>query len=385
MKIVIITILYIVCSYSLSAKTTKSIIEEVNLDSLVITVEDLTGERSTDQFGIIPNRYSAEGRNTTFLYLENRLKQYGLETEIDNYRSTGYNVIGTQIGTVYPDSVFIICAHYDSVDEFCADDNASGTAAVLEAARIFSKFKFEYTIVYALWDEEERGLIGSRYYAEKANENLDKIAGVLNMDMIGYDSNNDYLFELHNGNQPMNERLTNKVTQVLDSSNLKLNMSIQTPGTNRSDHASFWTYGYPAILLIEGFSTNDFNSEYHSSNDKLSIMNLDYYHQVSQLTIASLFELAVFDSLIVVEDTENISEVEFELYPNPTTEYLYVKRLTDSESINIMIIDLEGKEILSIEPQSLLTKTDISQLASGLYTIVVSVGDNYSSKKFIKL
>ncbi len=385
MKKFILLFVFLLSLALLTAKTTKSIIEEVNLDSLVITVEDLTGERSTDQFGIIPNRYSAEGRNTTFLYLENRLKQYGLETEIDNYRSTGYNVIGTQIGTVYPDSVFIICAHYDSVDEFCADDNASGTAAVLEAARIFSKFKFEYTIVYALWDEEERGLIGSRYYAEKANENLDKIAGVLNMDMIGYDSNNDYLFELHNGNQPMNERLTNKVTQVLDSSNLKLNMSIQTPGTNRSDHASFWTYGYPAILLIEGFSTNDFNSEYHSSNDKLSIMNLDYYHQVSQLTIASLFELAVFDSLIVVEDTENISEVEFELYPNPTTEYLYVKRLTDSESINIMIIDLEGKEILSIEPQSLLTKTDISQLASGLYTIVVSVGDNYSSKKFIKL
>lgn len=385
MKKFILLFVFLLSLALLTAKTTKSIIEEVNLDSLVITVEDLTGERSTDQFGIIPNRYSAEGRNTTFLYLENRLKQYGLETEIDNYRSTGYNVIGTQIGTVYPDSVFIICAHYDSVDEFCADDNASGTAAVLEAARIFSKFKFEYTIVYALWDEEERGLIGSRYYAEKANENLDKIAGVLNMDMIGYDSNNDYLFELHNGNKPMNERLTNKVTQVLDSSNLKLNMSIQTPGTNRSDHASFWTYGYPAILLIEGFSTNDFNSEYHSSNDKLSIMNLDYYHQVSQLTIASLFELAVFDSLIVVEDTENISEVEFELYPNPTTEYLYVKRLTDSESINIMIIDLEGKEILSIEPQSLLTKTDISQLASGLYTIVVSVGDNYSSKKFIKL
>ena len=49
-----------------------------------------------------------------------------------------------------------------------ADDNASGTAAVIEAARIFTQYDSKYTIIYALWDEEEQGLIGSAYYAHQA-------------------------------------------------------------------------------------------------------------------------------------------------------------------------------------------------------------------------
>ena len=79
-----------------------------------------------------------------------------------------------------------------------ADDNASGTAAVIEAARIFSQYDFPFTIIYALWDEEEQGLIGSEYYATQAANAGDSILGVINLDMIGYDGNGDGNADVHN-------------------------------------------------------------------------------------------------------------------------------------------------------------------------------------------
>ncbi len=81
---------------------------------------------------------------------------------------------------MFPDEKYMICAHYDTVADHCADDNASGTAIVMEAARILHNYEFPYTIVYALWDQEEIGLIGSSYYAQQAASNNDQILGVLN-------------------------------------------------------------------------------------------------------------------------------------------------------------------------------------------------------------
>ena len=72
-----------------------------------------------------------------------------------------------------PNQQIIICAHFDSKPYSGpapgADDNGSGTSAVLEAARILSKYKTDYTIIYALWDNEEIGLRGSAYYAQQAS------------------------------------------------------------------------------------------------------------------------------------------------------------------------------------------------------------------------
>ncbi|PKL78355.1 MAG: hypothetical protein CVV25_11885 [Ignavibacteriae bacterium HGW-Ignavibacteriae-4] len=378
-----ISILLFIFSLShLSAQTTKSIMAEVQLDSLVSSVEELTGEKPSDNFGTIPNRNTSSGRTSAFMYLEQRLKDYGIESKIDNYRTVGYNVVGTQKGTKYPDSLFIICAHYDSVDDFCADDNASGTSAVLEAARVLSQYKFDYTIVYALWDEEEGGLIGSSNYARAANRNGDKIAGVLNMDMIGYDGNGDFLFEVHIGNTPKNDRMANKVAEVLDKSNFKLEQSVQIPGTNRSDHASFWAYNYPAILVTEGFFNDDFNPAYHSSDDKLSLMRLEYYHQISQLVIGTMSELAVLSNPTSVESSFDIT---FDVYPNPTTDIIYLKKKANIEINDISIYNMTGSAQLTTLPSINITKVDVANLPSGFYLLIVNTEDKLYSKTFIKL
>jgi len=382
MKLIITSILFVLFAYSLFSQTTQSIMDEVNSDTLLLSLEVLTGEKPTDIIGTIPNRNTNLGKEITRLHLEQKLNGFGLETEIVNYRPSGYNVIATQKGTKYPDSTFIICAHYDSVDDFSADDNASGTSTLLEAARILSKYKFEYTIVYALWDEEEKGLIGSFNYARTAKENNENIVGVLNMDMIGYDGNNDYLFEVHIGNNPINARLTDQLTQVLDESDLDIEKSIQIPGTDRSDHNSFWNLDYPAIFITEAFFNNDFNPTYHTSNDRISVMSLDYHFQISQLVIGTLSELAVLSN---TSDIEDVIDMVFEIYPNPTEDFINLKKKKNVVITDIKVFSLSGRELLSVNPNSYLNIIDIANLESGVYFLVVNTSTKRFSKTFVKI
>jgi Zn-dependent M28 family amino/carboxypeptidase len=84
-----------------------------------------------------------------------------------------------------------VCAHYDSHSDSDyspgADDNGNGVAAVIEAARMLSKYKFNYTVIYALWNQEENELAESGDYAKKSADVNDTLIGVINMDVIAFD------------------------------------------------------------------------------------------------------------------------------------------------------------------------------------------------------
>ena len=104
------------------------------------------------------------------------------------------NVIAIQRGTKYPNRYVIMSGDIDSRisdannytdDAPGANDNASGMAGALEAARVLSKYKFENSIVYAGLSGEEQGLFGGQGLARYAQENEWEMIGVLNNDMIG--------------------------------------------------------------------------------------------------------------------------------------------------------------------------------------------------------
>src|SRR5690606_20146741 len=100
-----------------------------------------------------------------------RLEGLGFTVERHAY-ATGVNVIGVREGTSEPQRRVLVGAHYDHIAGCAgADDNASGVAGALEAARVLAMASFPRTLVVACWDEEERGLIGSRAYAERARTN----------------------------------------------------------------------------------------------------------------------------------------------------------------------------------------------------------------------
>jgi Zn-dependent M28 family amino/carboxypeptidase len=104
------------------------------------------------------------------------------------------NVVATLKGTSDPARVYVVSGHYDSMcgsptDGKCdapgANDDASGTAAVIELARVMSKRKFDATIIFMTVPGEEQGLLGARYFAEQAVQTKMNIEGMFTNDIIG--------------------------------------------------------------------------------------------------------------------------------------------------------------------------------------------------------
>ena len=110
-------------------------------------------------------------------WIKGHFENYGLSVELQDFlvggSSSSDNVLGTLTGKVYPDEYVIIGGHYDSytggTQEPGADDNASGTAGVMEIARILSQFEFEKSIVFCAFSGEEYGMYGSEAYASRAS------------------------------------------------------------------------------------------------------------------------------------------------------------------------------------------------------------------------
>src|SRR5262249_18062413 len=118
---------------------------------------------------------------------------------------TSYNVIATLAGTTRPNDWYIVSGHFDSTSENTSqaapgsEDNGSGTAGVLEMARIFTAHPPDATVLFICFSGEEQGLYGSTAYASNlvsTGQNAN-IRAVLTMDMIGYtgDSDIDCLLE----------------------------------------------------------------------------------------------------------------------------------------------------------------------------------------------
>lgn len=285
--------------FSQQSVIVQSIINQVNIDTLNHFVKELSGAIPTtiggQPYTIVSRHKNQPGNDKAMEYIKEKLQSYGLNTTIQSFSTTGKNVYAVQTGTEFPNKKYMICAHFDDMPSGItapgADDNASGTAAVLEAARILRNYSFPYTIIYALWDEEEQGLIGSKYYADQAALAGDSILGVLNMDMIAYDGNNDGKFEIHTRSVGSSIQLKDGLLNVNSTYNIGAIPIIKNPGSTYSDHASFWTKGYGAVLVIE--DNNDFHPAYHTVGDLFSTFNIPYFHKLSKLTIGALATFAL--------------------------------------------------------------------------------------------
>jgi hypothetical protein len=267
---------------------------------------DLSGENEVTIGGqpyTLYTRYSYSGepvqKATQFVY--EHFESLGLEVKYHDYNWGGNNwrnVVATKPGLTDPDDIYIVCAHVDSIsnDPYNyapgADDNASGVTAVMIAADILSQYDFDYTIRFVTFTGEEQGLIGSRYYAQYAYSESNNILGVLNLDMIAYDSDADSIIELHAGTGTGSTAIASLFTDVVDTYDIDLVPQIITAGaTDRSDHASFWDYGYDAILGIEDF-WGDSNPNYHTTGDQLSTLNIPYFTEFVKASVGTIANMA---------------------------------------------------------------------------------------------
>lgn len=216
------------------------------------------------------------GNQEARMYLQDAFRALGLEVSV---QGPHMNVVGELTGTTTPDRIYVVGGHYDHLegDSPGGDDNASGTAGVLEAARVLSRYHFESTIRFIAFNAEEDGLAGSKDYVE--NQVLPRgedIAGMINLDMIlrpGSDVEPDNVIDAEvealSEHEPsvawariFQQAAADFVPQLVVNDTV-----IDTEST--SDNDSFREAGFPAILVIEN-SLPDFwdaNEYYHTSED----------------------------------------------------------------------------------------------------------------------
>ena len=225
------------------------------------------------------------------------------------------NILAFIEGTEKPEEIIVISAHYDHVGTNNgvvyngADDDGSGTVAVMEIAEAFQQAKKsgkgpKRSILFLHVTGEEHGLLGSKYYSENPVFDLKNKVANLNIDMIGRsDKENEgknYVYVI--GSEMLSTELkkinvaANKATQ-----NLELNYKYDDPNDPmrlyyRSDHYNFAKHGIPVAFFFDGI-----HEDYHQPTDDPEKIDYPLLQKRAQLVFATAWELANRKERIVVD------------------------------------------------------------------------------------
>ncbi len=361
----------------------RQLIESVSADSLLTTVRKLSGELPVTVGGIvdtIDSRYDTEpGNELAADWIEQKLRSYAFDVSRQSFSyadtDSGVNILGTLAGQSPGAPVVMLTAHYDAVAGAPgADDNASGTAGVLEAARLLSDMWLDRTIIFAFWDAEERGLIGSKAYVSEVLAPDDTLHGVINLDMIAWDGDDDGVFEIHSNVST----LTNLLQGLPSELGLALTPVVAESPTTLSDHASFWTEN-PAALLIEEIltvPTDERNPNYHQPTDVVDSLDVDFFREMVRLATVAVVRLAADKSAVDVHfEMPGMEAPGLVVYPNPVRQKLTIAfTATAARSVMLDVYDVWGRRLVSRPLRSVpvgrsSTTLDVSGWAPGLYSI----------------
>jgi Peptidase family M28 len=261
-----------------------SMLEQVDASIYLRYLENLTG------FG--PRVTGTSACKAAAEYIYSQFDSMGLSVCYYQWRDI-YNVEATINGTdESSDEIYIICAHYDTVSSTVgADDDASGTVAVLVAALILSQsqYTFNHTIKFVAFAGEEQGLLGSQGYAAIAADEGWNIVGVLNADMISYavtTTDGNYIIVFQN---EASEWLYNFSLDISTTYNDYIRLIPLKGGfSGGSDHFYFWQEGYDALFYFESTTT----PYYHTSGDTIAHINATYAAKTIRLMLATLAGLS---------------------------------------------------------------------------------------------
>jgi hypothetical protein len=235
---------------------------------------------------------SRPGNKLASEYLFKAYASFGYAPEYQWFAARGAlggqsaNVIATLKGTVNPELVYVVSSHYDSVAGGPgADDDTSGTAALLEAARILAGHPMPATIVFASFTGEEAGLLGSREYVRRAVESGTKIVGALNNDMIGWSNDHRLDNTIRYSNPGIRDVQHGAAMQF---SNLITYDALYYKST---DAAAYYEAFGDIVGGIGSYPVLG-NPHYHQPHDLLDGMNHQLIAEVARTTAATLMLLA---------------------------------------------------------------------------------------------
>jgi len=344
------------------------------LMAMVDTGEFMATIRHLESYG---TRYYAssqaiEAQN----WIKAKFEQYpGLEVELQDFPYSGGssdNVIAILPGKTSPDEYIVVGSHYDSFAWGAtapgADDNASGTAAVLELARILSQFEFDKSIVFCTFSAEEIGLVGSEFYASQAQLQGMNILGYFNFDMIGY----------RNGNDPIHTDMIAPTSAAELVNFYKGVVAIYLPDFDvfdaqlsggDSDHTSFNNNGYMGIFPFE--DVPNYSPYIHTGQDLVgpSVNSPEMAETFIQANLASVVSLSVPFDPVGIHD-QLLGKGTFSMFPNPATSDLTFVSLV-KEPVNLRILSSMGQKVLERTLTGHLV-IDVTGMAPGIYFVLAS-------------
>lgn len=219
-------------------------------------------------------------------YIMKELTSMGFETESDCFKRKTCNIYARITGTKKPNEIILVEAHLDSVGRknAGADDNASGVAGLLMIAKKIIEIKPERSFIFFATNAEESGLKGAKHFVKKLSKTgeIKNIKFVINMDMIGYNKENN-IVDLET-NKPFIKTAEWMAQLVRTYTNLTPN--IVTPAWG-SDHVPFLRKDIPTVLTIEHWPTK--TPCYHSACDTADHLTYAYGAEIIKLNIAAAY------------------------------------------------------------------------------------------------
>jgi hypothetical protein len=339
--------------------TVQKIVDSVSQERITEILKKLEGFQTRGIFSEQDNPTRGIGAARHWIY--DQFKSYSprLQVSFDSYRVKKgkgriiqdvdlYNVVAVLPGKLNPERQFILSGHYDSIAmlrrnpdgsaaipttdgqtgggsngnggaagegasgpppfdlsmlapaEPGVTDDGSGTAAVMELARIMSQYEFEKTIVFVAFAGEEMGLIGSSLYARKARKENQIIDGVLNNDIIGSEVSGDGRIDnstisvySEDPDDSTSRQLARYVKDVSERylPSMKIDLVFRADRLGRGgDHTPFNQEGYPAVRIT---TPNENYANQHTITDTFENTSVSYASRVIQANAAALASLAL--------------------------------------------------------------------------------------------
>jgi len=299
-----------------------------------------------------------------------------------------FNIVITKMGTEFPPKYLIIDGHYDTYQGPGVNDNGSGVACILEAARLLRNVQTRYSLKFIHFSAEEEGLIGSNHYVDHtvipSNMNLllvfniDEVGGVAGM------INNTIICERDESPPSSNNIVSAAYTDTLANLvHLYSSLDTEISYAYGSDYVPFQEAG----KVITGFYEANESPYVHSPNDILSRMSPAYVTQVARATTAATMHFSQA-SRLNTPVTDHEEKIKLALYPNPARHTIHWEMGTNSSNYSVEIMDGSGR-ILFMEAYTPEENchADISHLSPGLYTmrIILNGSTQVINKKLLKI
>lgn len=259
-------------------------------------LSEFTGAAPTSVLGAPGNflgeRASANGRGEARAWLAEQYSRLGYQLDGHDYPG-GTNVFAERKGT--GEGVLLISSHYDTVvGSVGADDDASGVIVGLAVAAAMARCQPEKTVRIIAFDQEENGMVGSRAYVRSLRDSgqAQDIAGVIQIEMAGYDQNNDGFINRVDCGHTNNRFIVDALSATISNENIDLTAFGECQG--RSDHVSFWDANIPAITISELFfgGRAERNPCYHQSCDTVANLNFDFMNKIARAVTLTTIALS---------------------------------------------------------------------------------------------